>query len=140
MATYYSDVRTALASKPSSPVQGTLRGGKVRVRVSKIEAVALAIGSLLEMDALPVGARLLQGFLVADALGDSSTLALGDGTTANKYLAATSTASASRTALTPPIGSLEAGYTAAEKFILTTAGAEISGTVMLVLQYVEAVD
>ena len=140
MATFYSDVRTALASKPAAAVQGTLRGGKIRTRVSKYEASGQAAGSLLEMDALPVGARLLRGKLVADALGASSTLALGDGTTANKYLAATSTASASSTELTIPISALEAGYTAEEKFILTTAGAAITGTVMLVLEYVEATD
>lgn len=140
MATFYSDVRSALASKPAAAVQGTLRGGKVRTRVSKYEAAAIAADSLIEMDTLPVGARLLGGFLVADALGASTTLALGDGTTANKYLAATSTASASRTALTPPIGTVENGYSAEEKFILTTAGAAITGTVILVLQYVEATD
>jgi len=140
MATYYSDVRTALQGKPASMVQGTLRGGKVRTRVSKIEAAALAAGSLLEMDSLPVGARLLEGRITYDALGGSSTLALGDGTTANKYLAATSTASAGSTELTVPISAVENGYTAEEKFILTTAGASITGTVMLILQYVEATD
>jgi hypothetical protein len=72
---------------------------------SSYVAAALGIGQVINFVKLPVGAVLIDVTLINDALGASSTIALGevfdstaDGTnSANSILVATSTASAART-------------------------------------------
>lgn len=141
MANFYSNEMTALTTKPSVPMEGPTRGGKKRIRVSKYEAAAMASGSLLYMDKLPKGARLLSGKLVTDALGAGVTLALGDGTTADRFLAATTCNTANlNTPLTPKIAEVESGLAAEIDMILTSGGGAATGTIILVLEYIEAQD
>ena len=80
---------------------GTRLGGKTRTSVSEIELTDAGAGTTLYMARLPKGALLLGGFITADALGASVTLAVGsrtknevgaevDALDADKYLSATS--------------------------------------------------
>ena len=78
MATVYSTQRTTLTQDdPSGFVKANEMGGEVRVAHGTYEASALASGDVIEMFALPNGARILQGQLAHDALGASTTLSVG---------------------------------------------------------------
>ena len=78
MATVYSTQRTTLTQDdPSGFVKANEFGGEVRVAHGTYEASSLASGDVIEMFALPNGARILQGQLAHDALGASTTLSVG---------------------------------------------------------------
>jgi hypothetical protein len=78
MATVYSTVRTDLTQDdPSEFVKANSIGGSMRVAHAQYEASGLASGDVIEMFALPNGARILHGKLCHDALGASTTLAVG---------------------------------------------------------------
>ena len=78
MATVYSTQRTTLTQDdPSDFVKANELGGEVRVAHGTYEASSLASGDVIEMFALPNGARILQGQLAHDALGSSTTLSVG---------------------------------------------------------------
>ena len=75
MATVYSTQRTTLTQDdPSDFVKANELSGEVRVAHGTYEASSLASGDVIEMFALPDGARILQGQLAHDALGSSTTL------------------------------------------------------------------
>lgn len=141
MTTYYSQELTARNGHVEDKLNGVTRGGKKRVKISTYEASATASGSLIEMDFLPKGARLLSGKLVTDALGSGVTITVGDGTTAARFLAATTCNTANlNTPLTPGIAEIESGLTAETKLILTVGGAAATGTIMLEVEYIEEQD
>lgn len=78
MATVYSDVRTDLTQDdPTEFVKANTLAGEVRVARAQYEASSLASGDVIEMFALPQGARILMGYLAHDALGASTTLSVG---------------------------------------------------------------
>lgn len=114
---------------------GTL-GGKKRVMVDQYEAVALASGSTIAVgEALPVGAIITGITLAYDALGGSSTLAVGDASSSGRYISAVSTSSAGVTRLNAVDGLGYAIVAATVQILITTAGASISGTVNIVVDY-----
>ena len=78
MATVYSDVRTDLTQHDTPEfVKASTLAGEVRVARAQYEASSLASGDVIEMFALPQGARILMGYLAHDALGSSTTLSVG---------------------------------------------------------------
>jgi len=78
MATVYSTQRTTLTQNdPSDFVKANELAGAVRVAHGTYEASSLASGDVIEMFALPDGARILSGQLAHDALGSSTTLSVG---------------------------------------------------------------
>lgn len=80
MATVYSAQRTKLTKNdPTEVVQANELAGRVRVAHATYEASSLASGDVIEMFALPDGARILHGYLAHDALGSSTTLSVGHG-------------------------------------------------------------
>jgi len=156
MATVYSNVRTDLTQDdPKEFVKSNQLGGSIRVAQAQYEASSLSAGDIIEMFSLPQGARILGGYLYNDALGSSTTLAVGhaaytdssgssvaaDG---DEYLAATSTSSAARTDVAATLA-LSAN-TAVDidqsvidnEFVITVtlAGAAATGTIELVMHYV----
>tara|TARA_B100000035_G_scaffold251760_1_gene220934 strand:- start:7638 stop:8102 length:465 start_codon:yes stop_codon:yes gene_type:complete len=106
MATVYSDVRTSLTQNdPTDMVKANQLGGEMRVARAEYEASSLASGDVIEMFALPNGARILSGTLAHDALGSSTTLSVGfaahtdkDGTAVSASAAAYKAAAASTSA------------------------------------------
>jgi hypothetical protein len=84
---------------------------------------------------VPKGAKILGGKLYFDALGVSTTLAVGDGTTADKYLSATDTSTAG-SAEFDKIDNLFKALSATENITLTLAGGAATGTIKLMVMYV----
>jgi hypothetical protein len=112
--------------------------GRVRVLYDTYEAAALASGSTIGLFTIPKGARVVDFAVWCDALGASSTLAMGDTSDADRLMVATSSASA--VIIKPVIADINkfAGYkyTADSVISITTAGASITGTIHVYLFYV----
>ena len=84
MAIVYSAQRTKITQNtPPEHVQANELAGRVRVAHATYEASSLASGDNVEMFALPNGARILHGWLAADAMGSSTTLSVGHGAYSN---------------------------------------------------------
>lgn len=109
--------------------------GKVLVSYDKYEAAGLASGSTIHMGLLPAGARVLPiSMIVNDALGTDTTLAVGDGTTADKFLSATSTAAAGQI----PFDGIDAlGEPLSEQvpIVVTVGGGAATGTIKVWVFY-----
>jgi len=96
MATLYSDQITGLRATPQSKPDSTVSNGKLRCEVFSWTGDA-AQNDLVELCRLPVGARIMTGFVDFTDFGTSITLDIGDGTTENKYLSALDIATAAGT-------------------------------------------
>jgi hypothetical protein len=156
MATVYSDVRTDLTQDdPTEFVQANQIGGRLRVARGSYEASSLSSGDVIEMFALPNGARILEGTLCHDALGASTTLAVGHAAYTNsagtavaadadefKAAAASTSAQCVSVAATLALGSgaevdLD-GEDADNEYVVTVTmgGAAGTGTIELTMYYV----
>ena len=110
------------------------------------EASSLASGSDITIARIPAGATIHDVIVKADALGGSSTLAVGDSGDADRYLAAVGTWNAAGQAQSMLAGSTAAntavaglGYKVSEATDLkiTTGGATISGTIYFWVYYTQ---
>ena len=151
MGTVYSTQRTNSRATPSVMNKPNELGGRVRVAHGVYEASSLAADEVIEMFILPDGARILHGQLAHDALGSSTTLAVGHGAYVNRagttvaldadeFKAAAASTSAQKVdvAATLALGSgieidaNEDGY----PVTVTLAGAAGTGTIELTMYYV----
>ena len=151
MGTVYSTQHTNSRATPVVMNKSNELGGRVRVAHGVYEASSLAADEVIEMFILPDGARILHGQLAHDALGSSTTLAVGhgayknaDGTDvaldADEFKAAAASTSAQKVdvAATLALGSgieVDAdddGY----PVTVTLAGAAATGTIELTMYYV----
>ena len=138
-----------IAATPSEKVKTNELAGRVRVAFTEYEASAEQ--STIHMFSLPNGARILSGRLAHDALGSSTTLAVGhneyidsSGSTvaadADEFKAAASSASASSAAIATTIALGENSVVNADKdgipVSVTLAGANGTGTIQLHMTYV----
>ena len=138
-----------IASTPSEKVKTNELAGRVRVAFAEYEASAEQ--STIHMFSLPNGARILSGRLAHDALGSSTTLAVGhnayidsSGSTValdvDEFKAAASSASASSAAIATTIALGENSVVNADKdgipVSVTLAGANGTGTIQLHMTYV----
>lgn len=105
------------------------------------EASSTADGTTIYFAKIPPNAALISGILSRDALGSGVTLAVGDGTTADRFLAATASNTANlNTALTIKTDDLGAplSTSADTPIVVTLAGAAGTGTIKLLLTYIAA--
>ena len=156
MATVYSDVRTDITQDdPSEFVKANQLSGRLRVARGSYEAASLSANDVIEMFSLPNGARILEGTLCHDALGASTTLAVGHAAYTNsagtavaadpdefKAAAASTSAQCVAVAATLALGNgaevdLD-GEDADNEYVVTVtlAGAAGTGTIELTMYYV----
>jgi ketopantoate hydroxymethyltransferase len=121
-----------VAPSPTNILDPGLVGGRVRVSQDTYEASGLAAASTIAMcGPLPVGAKVVGISLAHDALGAAATLAVGDSTTAARYLAAASAVAAgSRNALLVDGLNFEITSTTTQ-ILITTADYAATGTIKL---------
>ncbi len=135
----YNGTQDTLIAAGSEPDVG-LVGGRVRAFVENIVYAAQAAGSTLTMAQLPAGAVVLGFELITDTSTGTATLAVGDGTTSNKYVAA-----AAYTTVNTPVqlgntaGPLAGRLSAAGQIVLTTATASLpaSGNLVFITYYTQ---
>jgi len=101
------------------------------------EAAALTAASTIDVAKLPAGAKVHSVEMFFDALGASSTIAIGDSDSTARYLAATSTAAAGSAKSNKVDGvGYEVGTADGDDVIqLLTAGASITGTIKVVTTF-----
>ena len=154
MATVYSDVQAQLTQNtPREHVKANEIGGEVRVARATNEASSLASGDVIEMFALPDGARIISGFLAHDALGSSTTLSVGfaahkdaAGSDVSASAAAYKAAAASTSAQIVDVAATVALLNGEEvdanedgkTITVTMGGAAGTGTIALTMMYVTA--
>ena len=110
------------------------------------EASSLASGSDITIARIPAGATIHDVIVKADALGGSSTLAVGDSGDADRYLAAVGTWNAAgqcqsmlagSTAANTAVAGLGYKITESTDLKITTGGATISGTIYFWVYYTQ---
>ena len=111
--------------------------GKLRVQYDTFEASSLASGSDISVARLPKGAKVYDIVVHFDALGSSSTVKVGDSGDDDRYIAATSTASAGQMSMSQEGAIDGVGYeqTAETDILLTTGSAAITGTIKCAVFY-----
>ena len=125
-----ADNVSQLDARPLEPLEASQWGGRVRCQMDVYEADGLEAGSTIEIARIPSGARVLPvSCIAADALGAGVTLAAGDETTADKYLAATVMNTAHLVTRFNAVDALGVKLAAQEAIRLTTGGAAATGTI-----------
>jgi len=112
--------------------------GRVRVAFDTYEASSLASGSDITVARLPEGATVYEIIVIHDALGASSTLAVGDSADADRYITATASTAANGKIIMTEDGVIDGfGYenSSATDVLITTGGATISGTIKAAVFY-----
>jgi hypothetical protein len=105
MANQNASLAAARAALPQSLVRGNQQDSELRIFFSTFTnpgTGGVAVGEYISWGFLPMGARVVGGFLTCSAGTASSTLNLGDPASAARYLAASSVASAANVAINPP--------------------------------------
>ncbi len=112
-------------------------GGRVRFMYDLYEAIGNAIASRILMGPkLPKGARILpQSCLMTDDLGTTTTLAVGDGTTADRFLAATTCVTAKQQTFFTQQDELGKALTAETQLYLTVGADTATGTIEVFILY-----
>ena len=141
------------SERPQEHVKANEIGGEVRVARATYEASSLASGDVIEMFALPDGARIISGFLAHDAMGSSTTLSVGfaahkdaAGSDVSASAAAYKAAAASTSAQIVDVAATLALLNGEEvdanedgkTVTVTMGGAAGTGTIALTMMYVTA--
>jgi len=128
---------TNIDAEPVVKVDSSEWHGNLRVQYDSYEASSLASGSDITVARLPKGAKVYDIIVHFDALGGSSTIKVGDSGDDDRYIAATSTASAGQMSMSQEGAIAGFGYenTAETDVLLTTGGASITGTIKTAVIY-----
>ena len=146
-------VNATLASNttPSLKVKSKDRHGRVRVSYDEYEASSLGTNSQIALGWVPGGARLLGVRLQYDAMGNGSTMSVGDQFDCDRFLTAVATGSANMVGgcgtslvigpvnLTDTLGMHGTGigyeFRCDTDILVTTNGVVTTGTVKLLVLY-----
>ena len=111
--------------------------GRIRVQRDTYEASALAIGSTIDVAVIQPNSRIHNVLVKHDALGASSTLAVGDAEDDDRFVTARATASAGAFNLWDDgvIDNIGHRYDVETRIKLKTAGAAITGTIVTEVWY-----
>lgn len=109
MANQNASVAAAAAAIPQVLNAGNQQGGELRVLFSTITNPAsggVVIGESITWGWLPLGARILFGYLTFSTGTASCTLNLGDRAVPARYLVATAVTTAANTPINPPVSNV----------------------------------
>lgn len=136
--TAYNGVWMALlaAGGPNNEPPVCFVGGRVRVFCEHFQYNTQVAGSTLNLGVFPAGALILGFEIITDTSTATATIALGDGTTANRFMAATAFTT---TDVPVPVGKTAnaistAQLTARTTLVGTTATASLPASGNLVVQ------
>lgn len=108
---------------------------KVETRTASYELSSQATGAITG-PTVQKGETVVDVTLGYDVLGASTTLSVGDGNSAARFISATDTSSAGVTR-TDSVGGINYTYTADDTIDVTLAGATATGTVELVVTVIQ---
>lgn len=128
-----------VAANPPTKVGPHASGGKVKVLTENFVYATDVVGSYaIGGGVIPVGARILDAYLVTSVTTGSATLALGISGTTGKYITAAAVTTANSRTVTVNQAALLVEITTAEQLLLTVAAASLpaSGNLKIVVTYV----
>ncbi len=113
--------------------------GRIRAWYDTYEASALAAASTITLARLPAGAKVLNVTVWHDDLGTSAgTLEVGDAADPNRFLTAFATGAAGAQDMkgaNADINGVGFDYTTETDIVVTTAGAAVTGTIKMLVEY-----
>lgn len=132
MTAYFGVQETVIQAGNNPPVNFV--GGRVRVFNEQFVYATQASGSTITVATIPAGAVILGFELFTDTSTGSATLALGDGTTSNKFVAASAYTTVDVPQVLGKTAPTLAALTAQTNVVITTAAASLPASGNLVVQ------
>ncbi len=127
------------SATPANRLSGGEFDGRVKVMIDSFVASSLAQDSTIDVGGIiPEGAKILEIVLMADALGGSVTLAVGDSDTAARYISATAMNTNHKVVRINVIDGRHyvVGTASGDnQIVITTAGATASGDIKIQIRY-----
>ena len=126
---------TNITADPSVNVNASEAHGRMRVWYDSFEASSTASGDTITFSRMPKGATIWQVRVVADALGSSVTIKVGDASDDDRFITATTMNTANLVTETNAIDGVGYNYTAQTDLIATVGGAAATGTIKFMVFY-----
>jgi len=124
-----------ITADPSVNVDAAEAHGRMRVWYDSFEASSTASADTITFARMPKGATIWQVRVVADALGSSVTIKVGDASDDDRFITATTMNTASLVTETNAIAGVGYNYTAQTDLIATVGGAAATGTIKFMVFY-----
>ena len=135
MANFNTTKVTNITADPAVNVDAAEAHGRMRVWYDSYEASSTASGSTITFARMPKGATIWEVKVMADALGASVTIAVGDGDDADRFITATTMNTANLVTNTNAIDGVGYNYSAQTDLVATTGGATATGTIKFMVFY-----
>ena len=126
---------TNITADPSVNVDAAEAHGRMRVWYDSFEASSTASSDTITFARMPIGATIWQVRVMADALGGSVTIKVGDSGDDDRYITATAMNTANLVTQTNAIAGVGYNYTAQTDLIATVGGAAATGTIKFMVFY-----
>ena len=126
---------TNITADPSVNVNAAEAHGRMRVWYDSFEASATASADTITFARMPKGATIWEVKVMADALGASVTLKVGDASDDDRFITATTMNTANLVTNTNAIAGVGYNYTAQTDLIATVGGAAATGTIAFMVFY-----
>ena len=126
---------TNITADPAVNVDAAEAHGRMRVWYDSFEASSTASGDTITFSRMPKGATIYQVRVMADALGSSVTIKVGDASDDDRYITATTMNTANLVTETNAIAGVAYNYTAETDLIATVGGAAATGTIKFMVFY-----
>ena len=135
MANFNTTKVTNITADPAVNVDAAEAHGRMRVWYDSYESSSTASGSTITFARMPKGATIWEVKVMADALGASVTIAVGDGDDADRFITATTMNTANLVTNTNAIDGVGYNYSAQTDLVATTGGATATGTIKFMVFY-----
>lgn len=126
---------TNITANPAVNVHASEAHGRMRVWYDVFEASSTASGDTITFARMPKGATIWEVKVMADALGSSVTLKVGDASDDDRFITATTMNTANLVTNTNAIAGVGYNYTSQTDLIATVGGAAATGTIAFMVFY-----
>ena len=126
---------TNITADPAVNVDAAEAHGRMRVWYDSFEASSTASADTITFARMPKGATIWQVRVVADALGSSVTIKVGDASDTARFISAPTMNTANLVTETNAIDGVGYNYTAQTDLIATVGGAAATGTIKFMVFY-----
>jgi len=126
---------TNITADPAVNVDAAEAHGRMRVWYDSFEASSTASADTITFARMPKGATIYQVRVVADALGSSVTIKVGDASDDDRFITATTMNTANLVTETNAIAGVGYNYTAQTDLIATVGDAAATGTIKFMVFY-----
>ena len=126
---------TNITADPSVNMNASEAHGRMRVWYDSFEASSTAAADTITFARMPKGATIWEVKVMADALGSSVQLKVGDASNDARFISLTTMNTANLVTNTNVIAGVGYNYTAETDLIATVSGAAATGTIAFMVFY-----